>query len=292
MRWINRNLPIIGVAEKLDLRVSAQGLIHCWHPERHHNGDRTASVGIRAKNNTCKCFGSGCGAGPFGPIDLVKDALGLPSALDGALWIASRFDVPHLARGSHLKHRGRVFRPAGFEGDIGRLVQSGLWAELSAPTRSIVPVLWYFATNEQGRVVYTVTMSYRAIGRYSGVVSANAISRAIRELEEIGWLKRPAAKAVGPIVETSTYVLTPESDDLMELANARAKQMRDEIEAEKQYRKGLKEARRHSLTSQKESAPFTKYRSLYSSDSVTQDCGIPRIAGFRAGQFDSLLAPV
>lgn len=92
MGYINRKIRITDVARKLDLRLDGSSRIHCWHPERHHNGDRTASVGIRTTNNTVKCFG--CGIGPIGPIDLVVDVLGMSSAADAALWIAARFPVP------------------------------------------------------------------------------------------------------------------------------------------------------------------------------------------------------
>src|SRR5262249_20847205 len=148
MRWINRELSITTVAKTLGLRIDADGRIHCWHPEHHHNGDRTASVGVRKTNNTVKCFGSGCGVGPFGPSDLVKDTLSLASVCEAALWIAARFKVPSLPKRTHLKQRYRVLRPAGFEGDVGLLIQSGLWAGLSAPTRCIVPVLLLFADRE------------------------------------------------------------------------------------------------------------------------------------------------
>ena len=273
MRWINRNVPVMEVAQKLDLRVGEHGRVHCWHPENHHNGDRTASVGIRKKINTVKCFGSGCGVGPFGPIDLVMDALGLASPWESALWIAVRFNVPYLPKGAHVQQKHRTFRPAGFEDDIGLLVQSGLWAELSAPTRCIAPVLLLFANREPGKATATVKVSYRAIGRYSGVVSPNAISKAIGELEEIGWLKKVAKQSAGPVAETGSYVLSPQGDDLMELANARARQMRTEIEAEKAVRKKQRETRRRSHE-RKEEPIFTKYESLYPSNSVEQDGGI------------------
>ena len=44
MRFINREVPITDVAKKLDLRLDGASKIHCWHPDRHHNGDRTASI--------------------------------------------------------------------------------------------------------------------------------------------------------------------------------------------------------------------------------------------------------
>jgi len=77
MRYINCKIRIADVARKLDLRLDGSSKIHCWHSDRHQNGDRTASVGIRGANNTLKCFG--CGLGPIGPIDLAMDVLGMSS---------------------------------------------------------------------------------------------------------------------------------------------------------------------------------------------------------------------
>ena len=93
MKYINRELPIADVARALDLRFDGLGKVHCWHPERHQNGDRTASVGIRVSNNTVKCFV--CDSRPMGPIDLVMDVRGVGPA-EAALWIAERFTVPSI----------------------------------------------------------------------------------------------------------------------------------------------------------------------------------------------------
>ena len=79
MAWINRSVSVLEVAQKLGLEIANHERIRCWHPDRHHNGDRTASVGVRKMNNTVKCFGIACGIGPFGPIDLVKDVLNVAS---------------------------------------------------------------------------------------------------------------------------------------------------------------------------------------------------------------------
>src|SRR5258707_12335076 len=94
MRFINGHLRVVEVARALDLKLDGSSKIHCWHPERHQHSDRTASVGIRASNNTVKCFG--CKAKPMGPIDLVMDVLGMSSPADAALWIAKHFNVPRL----------------------------------------------------------------------------------------------------------------------------------------------------------------------------------------------------
>ena len=286
MRWINRNVPVLGLATALDLRVGSNGNLHCWHTEGHANGDRTASVGVRKRNNTVKCFGVGCGAGPFGPIDLIRDVLGLEFPAEAALWIAERFEVPRIPKGKHLARPRSIVRPFGFEGDIGLLIQSGLWADLSPATRCIAPVLLLFADKEPGKTSAGVRVSFRGISRYSGVRSPNAVSKALNELEEIGWLERNSQpmKARGdstPVRATGTYLLTPQSDHLLELANTTAKQFRDEIEAERHLRKSQRAERRQLLesNSQNEGRSFTEYKSLYRTDSVGENDGIGGIAG-------------
>jgi hypothetical protein len=109
MRFINRELSIAEVARRLDLRFDGNSKIHCWHPDRHQHGDRTASVGIRTTNNTVKCFG--CDSKPMGPIDLVMDVLGTDSPAGAAIWIADRFEVPTIPARRHvarLKGQHRV----------------------------------------------------------------------------------------------------------------------------------------------------------------------------------------
>ena len=108
MRFINRKLPITDVARGLDLRLDGARKIHCWHPERHQNGDRTASVGIRTTNNTVKCFG--CDSKPMGPIDLVMDVHAINSPADAAIWIAERFSVPSIPARKHLDGSVRGMR--------------------------------------------------------------------------------------------------------------------------------------------------------------------------------------
>ena len=116
MRFINREVPIGKLAQALELRLDGAGKIHCWHPARHKNGDRTASVGIRASNNTVKCFG--CDSKPLGPIDLVMAVLEL-SAADAALWIAARFEVPKIPTGKRLVEADRCRSQAGCDRGLG-----------------------------------------------------------------------------------------------------------------------------------------------------------------------------
>ena len=237
LRFINRKIPIIEVARVLDLRFGDNGHIHCWRPELHEHGDRTASVGIRTTNNTVKCFG--CGIGPLGPADLVSAVRGLKSPGEAARWISELFTVPKLARGKHLVQPERRIFQFGSESDIGLLVHSGLWAQLSAPARSIVPVLLEFANRDPLKQTLTVQMSYRALARYAGVASHRAIAQALRELQEIHWLAvaaGPRDPGSGPVRVVSNYLITPRSDEVLEIANANFARTRDEVETERKLR--------------------------------------------------------
>jgi hypothetical protein len=237
LSYINRKIPVADVARALGLRFGDNGNIHCWRPELHQNGDRTASVGIRKTNNTVKCFG--CSAGPMGPVDLVMTVLLLRNPGEAARWIAGHFEVPDLPPGRHMvQPRRHIFR-VGFEDDIGLLVFSGVWAELSTTARALVPVFLELAERDADTRSLRAQLSYRTLSRYSGVASPNAINKALQELQEIGWLSAalgPRKPCAGPVREVSTYLLTPRSDELLELANANFAQQRDEIEIERKLR--------------------------------------------------------
>jgi hypothetical protein len=287
LRWINRNVPIADIAHQLGLAFDGDSKIHCWHPEQHKNGDRTASVGIRLKNNTVRCFG--CDSKPMGPVDLVIDVLDLKGPSEAGLWIAERFSVPCIPKGKHLKRPARPPTRAGFEGDIGLLVFSGLWAGLSVPARCIVPVLLNHADRESGKGTAEVRLSYRAISRYSGVASPNAIAEAIRQLEEIGWLTRKEnpPRAPNSLRAVNTYLLTPQSESVRELAAAHWTQVKEAIEGERETRRRRRAERQTALrrlAQSRATAPTddgTQYKTLYASNSMKRIGAIQRIAGKR-----------
>jgi DNA-binding HxlR family transcriptional regulator len=215
--------------------------MHCWRPEFHQHGDRTASVGIRKTNNTIKCFG--CGIGPLSVVDLVMAVLDFENPGDAARWVAQRFDVPEISTGKHVVEPDRRIFQYGSESEIGLLIRCGLWPRLSVAARALAPVLLEFAEPQ----TRSVTISFQAMKRYSGIASPNAISAALRELEQIHWLSIVPGRrepGSGPVRTTSTYVLTPRSDELMELANANCKQMREEIEIQRQIRAAARAKRR------------------------------------------------
>jgi hypothetical protein len=279
MRYINREVRIIEVARALDLRLDGKTKIHCWHPDRHKHGDRTASVGIRASHNNVKSFG--CDSRPLGPIDLVMDVLHI-SAADAALWIGARFKVPSVPRRRPLPKADAPYR-VGYEHGIGLLVRSGLWGTLSEAARCIAPMLLEMAEKVSSTSQdFTLQMSYVAISRFSGVRSPRSVREALVELTEIGFLRQPCASLQRhPERSASRYTITPLSDALREAANGFAAQTQTEIAAEKELRKRARERRIRVCEVLREKDPAhasTKYNSLYPTDSKNQEIAIPRLA--------------
>lgn len=237
MRFINRHVAVADVARALELRLDGNK-IHCWRPERHKNGDRSASVGIRKSNNTVKCFG--CDTKPVGPIDLAMDVLSVDAA-QAALWIAGRFEVPVIPR-RRREAAEHLAGPVGYEQGLELLIRSGLFGLLSESARCVAPVLLAKSIKERSTDSESLLrMSYRGIMRYSGVRSPNAIKKALSELAEIGFLRVVSPQAsCSPRQPIGAYVITPNSDELYELANAFSIQMKNEIAAERKVRARLR----------------------------------------------------
>jgi hypothetical protein len=281
MRFINRELPIAQVARALDLRLDGIRKIHCWHSDRHKHGDRTASVGIRASNNTVKCFG--CDSKPMGPIDLVMDVRELESPAEAALWITERFSVPSIPARKRLVGEERRRDRVGHERGLGLLIRSGLWGTLSEPAQALAPVLLEFGEKQSPLDdAARVQMAYRTMARYSGLQSHNAIRKGLVELSEIGFLILPIAESSRSLDRKSArYTVTPNSQLLFELAQAFVLQMRQEIAIEVELRKRQRSERLRSNRTNGESDPggvCTKYKTLYSRNSVEREDGISGIA--------------
>src|SRR5271166_4193850 len=139
LKFIRKSVPIRDVAEQLGLRIIGNNM-HCWRPDNHQHGDRTASVGLQQRKNIARCFV--CDARALSPIDLVMSVLGLD--LRGAVqWITSRYTVPANPKGKHITHlerwpeRLRVGTGPAFE----MLIRSGIWSSLTPAQRSVLPVL-------------------------------------------------------------------------------------------------------------------------------------------------------
>jgi hypothetical protein len=243
MQYINRQLPITRVAVALDLKLDGGNRIHCWHPERHKNGDRTASVGIRSSNNTVKCFA--CDSRPMGSIDLVMDVLELESVGDAALWSAARFEVPTIPAGKRLEDPDRWRGRVGHENGLELLIRSGLWGTLSAPAQAIAAVLLAMSEKKEPTAQETmIRISYTGTSRYSGASSSNSIRKGLIALCEIGFLRCPeAGLRLSPQRGAASYIVTPNSDELHELAQTFSKQMKSEIAAERELRNRLRIAK-------------------------------------------------
>ena len=295
LKWVNRHLPIRDVGAALGLRFGPGHMIHCWHPERHKAGDRTASVSIRKSTNRARCFG--CGAPTLSVVDLVMDAQATDIA-GAVLWLREHFDLKYIPKGRHLAdlHAIRPYR-VGHEEPIELLIKSGLWAKLNPPAQRIVPVLLCFAEPSDKPQTFMVRLSYRAIQRYSGVSSFGTIRKALQHLGDLEWLKTVSQQntAARPLRDVNTYILTPYSDALMELANATAAATRATIEQERELRKQQRKIRRRALEASQRIAESSgtedterallKSTSLYTECSVGQNGATRIVAGNAAPAF-------
>ncbi len=270
MAFINRKLPVRAIAKALGLSFGANGHIRCWFPERHNNNDRTASVGIQESFNKVKCFG--CNSRPMGPIDLVMSVQGVDAA-EAALWISAHFTVPQMPKGKHLNREGnRRIVQYGTEEPLELLVLSGVWAKLNPQTQRLLPVLVSLAKKRNAHPVYDIEVSYMGLQRYAGIGSPSSVSKALQEAQAIGWLVKPEDGNHGPGQPAASYILTPFSDEVRELANAVAAEHRQEIEAQKELRRAKRNQRisRWQEHAERGKVLVTKYTSLYAARSSIQ----------------------
>jgi hypothetical protein len=209
-------------------------------------------------------------------------------ATAAARWLEQHFTLRYIPKGQHLEN-GPKSRPyqVGHEREIELLIRSGIWASLGTSTQRIIPVLLSFAERRETSMLQ-VQISYRGMQRYSGVRSRNAVSGALRQLEDIGWLERPAnERGTAVLRDVGSYVLTPYSDTLMDLANAMAAETRAEIAAEREIRRQERIARRQALEAaeraasinkqEKNPAPHYSVNAQYSQNTVVQINGTRRI---------------
>jgi len=238
-RYIRERVPIADVARVLDLEVFDDGMIRCWHSERHQHGDRTPSVGIWKKLNRVKCFGNACVDKPLGPIDLVMDVRACDAG-EAIRWIAQHFDVPRIPKGKHLVEPKDERARYGQERPLELLVKSGLFARLSVPACQLAVAFVELAPESQRDEQWAKQISYRGLAQYSGVRSDASIAKGLAELQGFGWLRRDRGKTrsgEGPIRDATTYIVTPFSDTVLELANATAADLRAAIEEERNLRR-------------------------------------------------------
>ena len=108
------------------------------------------------------------------------------------------------------------------------LVKSGIFGKLSHPAQSLASVLFGLrTTNESGiaRREWDVTISYLTMREKTGIASDQTISRALQELEQIGYCHRERTKpeyGSGPIKKSTVIRVTPYSEEVYQLGNALA----------------------------------------------------------------------
>jgi hypothetical protein len=146
-------------------------------------------------------------------------------------WIASNFDVSRIqVRKPELgvrRHLDGVTHP------IDYLVRTHIFGQLSLPAQTVATAMVAFSDHEgPAHKPWTVTISYRGLMRYSGIRSPNSISKAIKELQIIGWLQKHGGR-VGVLRTTGAYTITPFSEKIEELGNKLAREEQMAIEYER-----------------------------------------------------------
>jgi hypothetical protein len=232
-------VPIRDVADKLGLRITGK-MAHCWRPENHQHGDRTASVGLHQRRNIARCFV--CDPQSLSTIDLVMSVRGLD--LSGALrWITSRYEVPTVAKGEHIQHPGRWperYRVGASGSALETLIRSGIWAALTPAQRSIVPVLNIFADAETHRV----TISYRGIMRYAGVRSQSTVATALKRFRALRFLLVEARRDSDGFRDCNSYRLRFDDPDFLQLAKDCHQRHAEQIDQERAFRQKERQKRK------------------------------------------------
>jgi hypothetical protein len=236
-RWANGNLPITDVAAELGCGEAIAGKLHCWHAERHQNGDRTASVGIKITANRLRCFGCAGDSKFMNVVDLVMDYLSVDPT-KALRWLDEHFVIPRLPKGAHLKDSTRRSYEVGKESVMQGLVRSGVWAKLPTPAQKIFPVLMEMGELDEKTRRYKSTISYLALRRYSGVGSDKSVKVALDALRDFFLLEFVQVPGTGSAVRAvSSYLLTPYSDEFLALANAVAGEQRIAVSTEREFRR-------------------------------------------------------
>ena len=184
-KWINTEVPILDLAQKLGLVVRGK---KATCPECAKRRLTFTTV-----HNGWKCWSCEPGGKMHSVIDLVTVHRNCP-AYEAAKWIgenwkvAGRVQVEHSenAHGSerHSYHRYHPIRvPDKAKPSLQALVASPGWREMPLSTRVIGITLFAMAETEDNRVV---SISRRAPGELAGISKSNTIAHAVRELEAIG----------------------------------------------------------------------------------------------------------
>jgi hypothetical protein len=236
--YIRNRISIVAVACELGLFVH-NFRARCWRIENHRNGDANPSLGFQKKTNRGMCFV--CDQHTWSTIDLVMLFRGCERR-EAVSWIAAKFPVPLLPKGSHVTKRESWFprfHSGVDENVVTLLVRSGIWSELTHAERSILPPLVTFADRDTG----IAEISYRGLMRYSGVGSPATISAAMRRFERMRLLR--IARKPGELLfrRVNQYTLTVDDPEFQALVMQVFQRQREEIELERQLREEGKKAR-------------------------------------------------
>lgn len=237
--WIKKNVPVMEVAKTLGMRIR-RGRARCWRPENHRNSDADPSVRFHERRNRVRCFVCDMRGG-HSCVDLVIGVLSMDVG-SAVRWIAERFTVPNIKPGRPVGHRAAEPAPyrVGTHGsDFEVLVKSGMWGQLSPAERSILQPLREFRDPDSG----LTQLSYAAIMRYSGVGSSASVSQALKQLARRHAIEIHQGVRFGLTRRCSAYRVTLDDPKFYELCNEVCKNNREEVAAERAYRKGLRSER-------------------------------------------------
>src|ERR1700675_598660 len=245
-KFINR-IPIVDVARKIALEVIGDGEIRCWRSNEHKRGTSPFLRVLPANKVIC----GACGTSKMSVVDMVRHFGGFETPREAGECVASFYpDVPRTPKGIHLKNPTCEPVPPGCRNLWTLLIPSGVWAELSETAKALVPVFLLFAEWNDAGDEGLLTISHGGLKQYTGLRSPNALVKAIKELEEIGWLgKRPSLRGHSPAQGVMTYVITPLSQGVRDKANETAPALAARISYEKGIAKRKREERKRALQS-------------------------------------------
>jgi len=255
--WIRKHVSVLEVGRALGLRIH-HCKTRCWRHENHRNGDADPSLHFYERGNRVRCFVCDTRGG-HSCIDLVMGVLEVDFSA-AVLWIAERFSVPAVKAGRPIGNRPVDAIPfrVGVEGsDLEVLVRSGMFGQLSPAESRILVVLQMFRDSESG----LTRLSYRAIMRYAGVGSRANVSRALAHLQRLHAIQISHGARVGLVRECSAYSVTLDDPKFLAACDEVFRAGRDEIAAERQYRKKIRSARQAIALVPEDHSPVSEFSS-------------------------------
>jgi hypothetical protein len=183
-KWINTEIPILEVAQKLGLALHGKKAICPECTKRR--------LTFTTVHNGWKCWTCDPSGKMHSVIDLVMVHRNCP-AYEAARWIGENWRVAgrvqiERSENAHGKERHTYQRyqpipvPDKSEPSIQALVASPGWREMPLSTRVLTVTLFAMVETEDNRVV---SISRRQLAKVAGIRKSNTIAQAVRELEAI-----------------------------------------------------------------------------------------------------------